>query len=115
LVPALDLDSQAACLLLTLAIEIPIGWLILRGWPMAGWRRIAAVALPSCLTHGPAWHGLQVFAGPDPLPVWIAIEVVVLVIEALLIAVLAPVPLSRASVVSIAANGTSAAIGLLLA
>jgi hypothetical protein len=112
------LVSQLQALLLTLAIEVTVGILLLARWGGAvAWRRAAlAAAGASLVTHPVAWWantvGLTAWSFAVRAPV---IEIAVVAAEALILRWALPVTARRAAAVSIAMNAASFAVGLMLA
>lgn len=98
--------------LLTCAIEIPIvvGWLGYLGWADDRRRTLRAVAIAWLLqlTHPLAW-----WLGPFSWPQLIAAEIVLTLVEGLVLAALTRLERRLGLLISVVANGTSWAVGIL--
>jgi hypothetical protein len=110
--------SEFQALLLSVAIEAPIAWLVVRltRWPSRGPLQAAlAAATATAVTHPQLWAAVLWLT---PRFGWqsvsLAGEVVVVIVEGLLIAWMAGLSLRHAMLVSLVANGASFAVGLLL-
>jgi hypothetical protein len=104
-------------MLLSIGIEAAIAAALIRalGWGRAA-RAAAAATLGTMLTHWFAWHGSPpLMATIGDIPGFVAVEAGVTVVEAGVYRFLVPVDYGRALVLSLAANGGSAAIGIVLA
>lgn len=106
-------------LLLSVAIEAPIAWLLatLARWPSRGaWHVAAAAAVATAVTHPQLWAAA---AWLTPRLGWpaaaLAGEAAVVVVEGLLIAWIARMRLPHAMLVSLGANAASFAAGFLVA
>jgi hypothetical protein len=110
--------SEFQALLLSVAIEAPIAWLVVRltRWPSRGPLHAAmAAATATAVTHPQLWAAV-IWLTPrfGWLPVCLAGEVVVIVVEGLLIAWMAGLGMRHAMLLSLVANSASFAAGLLL-
>ena len=106
--------SQPLAMLLSIGIEAPIAAALIRalGWGSAA-RAAAAAALGTLLTHWFAWNWSQpLMAAIGDTPGFLAVEAGVTVVEAVVYRFLVPVNVGRALALSLAANGGSAAIGI---
>ena len=109
--------SQPLAMLLSIAIEAAIASALIRvlGWGSAA-RAAASATLGTILTHWFAWHwSPSVMAAIGDIPGFVAVEAGVTVVEAGVYRFLVPVGLGRALMLSLAANGGSAAVGVILA
>jgi hypothetical protein len=106
--------SYAVALLITLAIEVPVVWWMLRA---RGWRRVLPAALVANLLSHPALHFLLPRLLPArPLGTFILVgELSVFLWEAVLYLLwIRPRPWPRAVAAAAAANAASFALGLLV-
>ncbi|GAA5184524.1 hypothetical protein GCM10025771_38780 [Niveibacterium umoris] len=107
--------SQGVALGVTLLIEAPIVWFAsARSRRGPAWRAAAAL-LPSCVTHPFAWQAIGHFGAHDYLVGLVLIEALVVLAEAVMVAVLAGLTPRVALLMSLAANLASALLGGLLA
>lgn len=112
--------GQGAALALTLVVECVVVALLLRpgrrgAVPACGVLRIlAATAAASLLTHPFAWRAALALTPAQHLPGIIAIEAVVVLVEAGVLWMLLPIGVRRAAVVSLWANAASFGAGLAL-
>lgn len=109
--------SQPLAMLLSIAIEAAVAAALIGAlrWGNAG-RAAAAAAVGTLLTHWFAWHrSPPVMAVIGDVPGFVAVEACVTLVEAGVYRFLVPVSLGRALVLSLAANGSSAAVGIVLA
>ena len=115
----MDRNGWPLAFLFTLASETPVYLFALRRTLGTGHALLVALAL-NLLTHPLAWSTIT--SAPHPLPwVFLGVEGAVLVGEALLVFILGRTRWSRrrigvaeALAISLAANGLSAGLGLLL-
>ena len=115
----MDRNGWPLAFLLTIFCETPVYFFALRRTLGAGHAVLAALAL-NLLTHPIAWSVLM--AAPRAFPrAFLSVEGAVLVVEALGIIVLGrtrwsrrPIGVAQALAISLAANGLSAGLGLLL-
>jgi len=110
--------TEIQALLLSAAIEAPIAFLVvwLTRWPSRGAiHAAAAAAVATAVTHPQLWAAVIWLA---PRFGWQAValtgEAVVVLVEGLLIAWMAGMKLRHALPLSLATNGASFAIGLLI-
>jgi hypothetical protein len=109
--------SQLVAMLLSIGIEAAIAWVLIAalGWGSAA-RAAAAAALGTLLTHWFAWHwSPPLMAAIGHVPGFVATEAGVTLVEAGVYRFVVPVDVGRALVLSLAANGGSAAVGVILA
>ena len=109
--------SQPLAMLLSIAVECVIAAAFVRvlGWGRA-WRGAAAAALGTLLTHWLAWHGAPAaMAAIGDIEGFVAVEAGVTIVEAVVYRYVVPVSPLRALIISLAANGASAGVGVLLA
>jgi hypothetical protein len=109
--------SQPLAMLLSIAIEVAVATASISAlrWGSAA-RAAAAATVGTLLTHWFAWHwSPSLMALIGDIPGFIAVEVCVTLVEAGVYRFLVPVRLGRALVLSLAANGSSAAVGIVLA
>ncbi len=110
--------NEFEALLASAAIEAPIAWLIVRftRWPSRGPLHAAAAAtVATAVTHPQLWAAMVLLI--PRLGWWPSAligEGVVVVVEGLLMAWMAGLKLRHALPLSLATNGASFAIGLLL-
>ena len=110
--------SEAEALLISMAIEGPVAWAIVAfaGWPSRGALHAGAASMvATAVTHPQMW-ALAIWSyGRFPYwPAILAIEALVVVIEAALIAWMARLTIGRAGIVSLVANSASFLAGLWL-
>ena len=98
--------QELAFLLLTIAIELPVALLCLRGEPI--WRLVLVVVSMNLISHPIAWQLLFRYNFN-----WFAVEVSVAVFEGLVLAALIPKMRERAFFTGFAMNVITAAIGYL--
>jgi hypothetical protein len=109
---------EAEALVISMAIEGPIAFLIVRlaKWPCRGALHVGlASAVATAVTHPQLWSAA--FWAYSRCPYWPSIfvlEVLVIMAEGLLIAWMAGLPLHRALLVSLIANSASCLAGLLI-
>lgn len=111
--------SEFEALLLSVMIEAPIAWLIVRwrAWPCRGANHAAlAAAFATACTHPQLWAGVNAFT-PDIgyVPTVALGEIAVVVVEAGIIGWVVMLPPARALLLSLATNSASLAFGLVLA
>jgi hypothetical protein len=110
--------SEAEALLISMAIEGPVAFALvtLANWPSRGALHVgAASTVATAVTHPQMWTLAIWSYGRFPYwPAILAIEALVVVVEAALIAWMARLPPARAGIVSLAANAASFLFGLLL-
>jgi len=109
--------SQLVAMLLSIGIEAAIASALIAAlaWGSAV-RAAAAAAFGTLLTHWFAWHwSPPLMAAVGGIPGFIAAEAGVTLVEAGVYRFLVPVGVGRALVLSLAANGSSAAAGVILA
>jgi hypothetical protein len=109
--------SQPAAMMLSIAIEAIVAARLIAA---LHWGRPARAALSATigtlLTHWFAWHSAPpVMAAIGVIPGFVAVESCVTVAEAAVYFLLVPVSSLRALLLSLAANGSSAAAGVVLA
>ena len=110
--------NETQALLLSMAIEGPVAFALVAfaRWPSRGALQVGAAAMvATAVTHPQMW-ALAIWSF-GRLPYWpaiLAIEALVVVVEAALIAWMARLTLMQAGAVSLAANGASFLIGLWL-
>ena len=110
--------TELEALLLSAAIEAPVGYLIVRmaRWPGRGALHAGfAAAVATAVTHPQLWAAAE-WAYPR-FGYWPSVgglEAAVVLVEGGLIAWMASLPLHRAMLVSLAANAASCAAGLLI-
>ena len=108
--------TEAEAMLISAAIEGPIAYALARGarWPSRGALHVGvASAAATAITHPQMWEA-ALWAYPR-FPYWpsiLTIEAAVVVAEAVLIAWMARLALSRAGVVSLVAHSASFLFGL---
>ena len=111
--------TEFEALLLSVAIEAPVAYLIARlaRWPSRGDLHIAAAsAAATAITHPQLWAAA--LWGYWHFPYWLTVftlESAVVLTEGLLIAWMAALRIDRAMLVSLIANSASAFVGLWLA
>jgi hypothetical protein len=110
--------TEFQALLLSAAIEAPIAWLLVRltRWPSRGPLHAGlASAVATAVAHPQLWT-MVIWLTPrfGWVPVTLAGEAAVVVVEGLLIAWMAGLNLRHAVLVSLVANGSSFLVGLLL-
>lgn len=96
----------------TQVIEVPIWWRSLPAQQGRG-TRLALALLPSTLTHPVVWFGFPAWVTSSWLAMLIAAETFAVVAEAAVAHVVMRLPLSRALLWSLLANGVSASVGLI--
>jgi hypothetical protein len=104
-------------MLLSIAIEAAVAAVLISAlcWGSAA-RAAAAATVGTLLTHWFAWHwSSPLMTAIGDIPGFIAVEACVTMVEAGVYRFLVPVNLVRALVLSLAANGSSAVVGLVLA
>jgi len=109
--------SQPLAMLLSIAVEAAIAaaWIRVLGWGSA-LRAAVAATLGTMLTHWFAWHGAPIaMAAIGDAKGFVAVEAAVTIIEAAVYWYVVPLSPLRALVTSLAANGGSAAVGVVLA
>lgn len=110
---------EIEALAISAAIEGPIAFGIVRlaKWPCRGALHAALASIvATAVTHPQLWSAaLWAFTRFDYWPSVLALEAVVILAEALLIAWMAELALPRAMVVSLLANTASCAAGMLIA
>jgi len=108
--------SEIEALLISMAIEGPVAFALaaLARWPSRGALHVGAASMvATAVTHPQMW-ALAIWSY-GRLPYWpaiLAIEALVVVVEAALIAWMARLTLPRAGAVSLAANSASFLFGL---
>ena len=109
-----EVRTWLVAFLLTCAIEVPIATLLLRRYGERLARTIALAFFANLATHPCVWF---VFAAIlHGAPYYAVAETFAFVVEAVFFAVAFPrAPLARAAAASLIANGTSFAVGLLIA
>lgn len=111
--------SESEALLISMAIEGPVAFALvaLAGWPSRGALHAGLAAMvATAVTHPQMWTLAILSFGRFPYwPSILAIEALVVVVEAGLIAWMAKLAPPRAGIVSLAANAASFLIGLWLA
>jgi hypothetical protein len=109
--------SQPAAMMLSIAIEaiVAAGLIAVLRWGSPA-RAALSATIGTLLTHWFAWHlAPPVMAAIGVIPGFIAIESCVTLVEAVVYFFLVPVNSLRALLLSLAANGSSAAAGVVLA
>ncbi len=109
--------SQPLAMLLSIAIEAAVATALISAlrWGSAA-RAAAAATVGTLLTHWFAWHwSPPLMAVIGDAPGFVAVEACVTLVESGVYQFLVPVSLGRALVLSLAANGSSAAVGIVLA
>jgi len=109
--------SQPLAMLLSIAIEAAVAAVLIGAlrWGSAG-RAAAAATVGTLLTHWFAWQwSPPVMAVIGDIPGFIAVEACVALVESGIYRFLVPLSLGHALVLSLAANGSSAALGIVLA
>ncbi len=110
--------TETTALLLSMAIEAPIGYLVARlaRWPCRGALHVGlACAVATAVTHPQLWTAAYwAFQYYSYWPSVLALEIAVVVAEGLLIAWMAQLTLARAMLVSLIANFCSCVAGLTL-
>ena len=110
--------SETEALLISMAIEGPVAFALVKlaDWPSRGALHAGVASMvATAVTHPQMW-ALAIWSF-GRLPYWpaiLAIEALVVVVEAALIAWMARLTLMQAGAVSLAANGASFLIGLWL-
>ena len=109
--------SQPAAMVLSIAIEAAIAMALIAVLRWGSPARAAVSAtLGTLLTHWFAWHSAPpVMAAIGVVPGFVAVEAIVTLVEAGVYFFLVPVSSLRALLLSLAANGSSAAAGVVLA
>ena len=110
--------SESLALLISMAIEGPVAFAVvtLARWPCRGALHVGAASMiATAVTHPQMW-ALAIWSyGRFPYwPAILAIEALVVVVEAALIAWMARLTPARAGIVSLVANSASFLFGLLL-
>jgi hypothetical protein len=109
--------SQPAAMVLSIAIEAAVAaaLIALLRWGSPA-RAALSATLGTLLTHWFAWHAAPpVMESIGVIPGFFVIETGVTLVEAAVYLVLVPVNPGRAFLLSLAANGSSAAVGAVLA
>jgi hypothetical protein len=111
--------SETEALLISMAIEGPVAFALVKlaGWPSRGALHAGLASMvATAVTHPQMW-ALAIWSfGRFPYwPAILAIEALVVVVEAALIAWMARLTPARAGIVSLAANAASFLFGLWLA
>jgi len=109
--------TQPFAMLVSIAVEAATAaaLIVALGWGNAV-RAAASAALGTVLTHWFAWHWSPVLmTAIGAVPGFIAAEAAVTIVEAVVYRLVVPLGFGRALVLSLAANGSSAALGVLLA
>ena len=111
--------TEIEALAISAAIETPLAWLTARlgGWPCRGPGHIAAAsAVATAATHPQLWAAaLWAYPRFGYVPSLLALEAIVVLIEAGLIAWIAGLRLPQAMLVSLIVNSGSLLLGLWLA
>jgi hypothetical protein len=109
--------SQWLAMLASIAIEAAVAAALISAlhWGSAA-RAAAAATLGTLLTHWFAWNWSPlVMAAIGDVPGFAATEAAVTVVEAGVYRYIIPISFGRALVLSLAANGSSAAVGVVIA
>ncbi len=109
--------SQPLAMLLSIAIEAAVAAALISAlrWGSAA-RAAAAATVGTLLTHWFAWHwSPPLMAAIGDIPGFVAVEACVTLVEAGVYRFLVPVSLGRALMLSLAANGSAAVVGIVLA
>ena len=105
---------QLQAYLLTLLLELPVAFVVVRVWGLSLTRAVLAALLASSLTHPLAWQTALMLVTMRPWwLVWLLIEAGVVVVEALVFRRLLRLPWSRALWLSFLVNAVSASAGWL--
>jgi hypothetical protein len=111
--------TEAEAMLISAAIEGPIAFALAWGakWPSRGALHVGVAAMAAtAITHPQMWAAaLWAYARFPYWPSILTIEAAVVVVEAVLVAWMARLALSRVAVVSLVANSASFLFGLWLA
>ena len=107
---------QWLAMLLSMGIEAVVAAALISalGWGSAA-RAAAAAVLGTLLTHWLAWNSAPwVMAAVGDVPGFLGVEAAVTLVEAVVYRFLVPAPAGRALVLSLAANGISSGVGVVL-